>query len=193
MVCWNKFIPPKANLFKCKVLSKALCQECKIHPKDTLHALQSCPALVEFWKIDFGSLVLASSSYSSFLDVIHLTFMNKAKIEQFATTVSTIWVRRNKLIDGGKDSVPILKINSIALDSVQEFQQLRPTHVKIPPTARSTRWWPPPAGWVKVNFDGSLFSKDCTAGPNIITRNEHGLVMAALSQQILLPTLIEIV
>lgn len=92
----------------------------------------------------------------------------------------------------GEDLVPISKINSVALDSVQEFQQLRPTHVKIPSTARSTRWWPPLAGWVTVNFDGSLFSKDCTTGPDIITHNEHGLVMATLSQQTLLPTLVEI-
>uniref|UniRef100_A0A7N2R7E6 Uncharacterized protein n=1 Tax=Quercus lobata TaxID=97700 RepID=A0A7N2R7E6_QUELO len=77
--------------------------------------------------------------------------------------------------------------------SQREFQQLRPTHVKIPPTTRSTRWWPPPVGWVKVNFDGSLFPKDCTAGLDIITRNEHVLVMTALSQQILLPTLVAIV
>lgn len=99
-------LPPQANLFKRKVLSKALCQECKIHPKDTLHALWSCPTLVGFRKINFGNLVLASGSYSSFLDVIHLASMEKAKFEQFATTVSTIWMRRNKLIDGGRRLSP---------------------------------------------------------------------------------------
>ena len=48
------------------------------------------------------------------------------------------------------------------------------------------RWRPPPIGSVKVNFDD-------TAGLGIIIRDDHGLVMAALSQQIPLPASVEMV
>ena len=54
---------------------------------------------------------------------------------------------------------------------------------------------PPPATCVKANFDGADFSQDGLAGIGIgiIIRNEQGLVMAALAQQIPLPALVEMV
>lgn len=59
--------------------------------------------------------------------------------------ISVIWMRGNK-IKLGKDTFPLMKINSMARDSIQEFQQLQPIHAKIPMTARSLRWRPPPVG-----------------------------------------------
>ena len=44
-----------------------------------------------------------------------------------------------------------------------------------------------------MNFDRVVFSQDGLAGIGIIIRNEQGLVMAALSQQIPLPTSVEMV
>ena len=55
------------------------------------------------------------------------------------------------------------------------------------------RWRPPPETCVKANFDGAVFSQDGLAGIGIIIRNEQRLVMAALSQQIPLPTSVEMV
>ena len=55
------------------------------------------------------------------------------------------------------------------------------------------RWRPPPATCVKANFDGAVFLQDGLAGIAIIIRNEQGLVMAALAQQIPLPALVEMV
>ena len=54
-------------------------------------------------------------------------------------------------------------------------------------------WRPPPETCVKANFDRAVFSQDGLAGIGIIIRNEQGLVMAALSQQIPLPTSMEMV
>ena len=44
-----------------------------------------------------------------------------------------------------------------------------------------------------MNFYGPLFSQDDTTGLDIIIHNDHGLVMAALSQQIPLLALAEMV
>ena len=44
-----------------------------------------------------------------------------------------------------------------------------------------------------MNFDGAVFSQDGLAGIGFIIRNEQGLVMAALSQQISLLILVEMV
>ena len=44
-----------------------------------------------------------------------------------------------------------------------------------------------------MNFNGALFLKDCTVGLRIIIHNDHGLLMVTLSQQIPLPTSVEMV
>ena len=44
---------------------------------------------------------------------------------------------------------------------------------------------------VKVNFDGTLFSTQSSAGLGIVVWDQAGLVLAALSQKIPLPTLVE--
>ena len=95
--------------------------------------------------------------------------------------VSLIWMRRNK-VRAGEEAFPLSKISSMAGESLCEFQNLRPTHAKVPRMARSVRWRLPPNGSVKVNFDGALFSKENVAGLGIIIRDDHGLVLAALSQ-----------
>ena len=46
---------------------------------------------------------------------------------------------------------------------------------------------------VKVNFDGAIFPNRNIASLGIIIHNVYGLVMAALSQQIPLPTSVEMV
>ena len=81
----------------------------------------------------------------------------------------------------------------MAREVLLEYNQLRPTHEKLPRIARSIRWHPPPVGLLKVNFDGTLFAEENIAGLGIIIRNESRLVMVALTQQILLPASIEMV
>ena len=82
------------------------------------------------------------------------------------------------------------KISSLASDGLQEYQQLRPIHIKIPRTTRSVRWRPPPTGLLKVNFEGAYFAEDNKAGLGIIIRNDVGL---AMTQQIPLPASVEMV
>ena len=93
----------------------------------------------------------------------------------------------------GEPIVPVYQVAPKAHGALQEFQQLHPTHTVIPRTARAVKWRPPIAPCVKANFDGAIFSQDGLAGIGVIIRNEQGLVMAALSQQIPSPTSVEMV
>ena len=106
--------------------------------------------------------------------------------------VFAIWMWRNK-VRLGKTAIPLRQIPSSAYDALQEFHQLHLTHATIPRIARVVCWRPPPATCVKANFDEGVFSQDGLVGIGIIIRNEQGLVMVALSQQIPLPTSVEMV
>ena len=55
------------------------------------------------------------------------------------------------------------------------------------------KWRPPLVDHVKVNFNGALFEGERKAGLGAIICNDSGLVMAALSQNISLPTSVEMV
>ena len=126
------------------------------------------------------------------MDLLHLAFKDPSCIETFANTISLIWMGRNRAALGV--AAPTLgKIPDQACSLVHEFNQLRPVHPKIPRTARSVRWKLPPPGLVKVNFDGALFSTQSLAGLGVVVRDPAGLVLAALSQKIPLPTLVETV
>ena len=45
-------IPVKTNLVKRQVLQEEICDQCKSHSEDVLHALWMCPCLTEAWKAD---------------------------------------------------------------------------------------------------------------------------------------------
>ncbi|XP_030939879.1 uncharacterized protein LOC115964767 [Quercus lobata] len=157
-----------------------------------MHALWSCPKLNDTWKVHFGQLKADTVHCTSFLKVIDRALLVTTSFGLFAMVVSAIWMWHNK-VHLGEMALPLGQIPSSTYDAFQEFQQLRPTHATISRTARAVRWRLPPETCVKVNFDGAVFSRDGLAGIGIIIRNEQGLVMAALSQQIPLPTSVEMV
>ncbi|XP_030941423.1 uncharacterized protein LOC115966310 [Quercus lobata] len=180
------------NLVRRRVLTDALCPECKVQPEDTQHALWSCPILQDVWKVNFGKLVANTSSSSSFLEVLERATADKPSLDFFAMTLAEIWQRRNRA-HVGEPTVPVCQVAPKATSALQEFQQLCPIHPVIPRTARAVKWRPPFAPCVKANFDGAIFSQDGLASTDVIIRNEQGLVMAALSQQIPSPTSVEMV
>ena len=49
-------------------------------------------------------------------------------------------------------------------------------------------WKPPSPGLFKINFDGATFEYLNQAGIGVVIRDEHGLVIVALSQRIPLPS-----
>nr|POE53100.1 putative ribonuclease h protein [Quercus suber] len=185
-------LPSKANLVRRKLLIDATCPNCSLEPETITHALWSCKKLDSVWLPQFAILKDATSPNTSFLELMHLAFKDPSCIETFANTMSLLWMYRNRAAFG-EGGLCLEKIPDQARALVQEFNHLRPIHSKIPRTARSVRWKPPPPGLVKVNFDGALFSTQSSAGLGLVVWDSTGLVLAALSQEIPLPTSIETV
>ena len=110
----------------------------------------------------------------------------------FAMLASQIWLRRNKL-RMGEIVVDLCLLNSLAREVLLEFQH---AHLVVPSPLsprHQSKWEPPPIDWFKINFDGAVFQDKNEAGLGIIIRNDHGLVMVALTQVIPLPTSVEMV
>nr|POE85249.1 putative ribonuclease h protein [Quercus suber] len=183
-------LPSKVNLVRRKLLIDATCPNCSLEPETITHALWSCKKLDSVWLPQFAILKDATSPNTSFLELMHLAFKDPSCIETFANTMSLLWMYRNR-VAFGEGGLCLEKIPDQARALVQEFNHLRPIHSKIPRTARSVRWKPPPPGLVKVNFDGTLFSTQSSAGLGLVVRDSAGLVLAALSQEIPLPTSVE--
>ena len=79
------------------------------------------------------------------------------------------------------------------VDNLQEFQRASSLPIRPSPSVSFANWSPPPSGSLKVNFDGATFHSKNLAGLGAIIRNDKGLVMAAFSQPIPLPTSVETV
>ena len=116
----NNSLPTQANLVKRKVLDDVLCQECKLDAEDTLHAIWSCPKLIDTWKVHFDQLQATTTHCASFLEVIDRALLVKTSFELFAMTVSAIWMRRNK-IRLGETALPLGQIPTLAFNALQEF------------------------------------------------------------------------
>ena len=144
------------------------------------------------WQVSFADLVVDTNDVSNFLDIIQRAQQDRSRFALFAWMTSLIWMRRNKLWLE-EDTFPLAKISFLACKGLQEYLQLHPIHTKIPRTARSVRWHPPPSGLIKVNFDGAFFVEENKVGLGIIICNDNRLVMAALTQQIPLPASVEMV
>ena len=103
----------------------------------------------------------------------------------FAMLVWNIWYRRN-LARTSPPGWPLEQIAKQAYQSLQEFRSAQPRK-SVAATSGLVRWQPPPANLIKINFDGAAFKDDERAGIGVVIRDNQGLVLASLSQNIPLP------
>nr|POE85873.1 putative ribonuclease h protein [Quercus suber] len=164
-------LPTRVNLVRRKVLSDPSCLACGVAQESSLHALWSCPKLLEVWSVQFNLLRREARDVSSFSDVFGLCLDGSHQCELFAMIAYQIWFRRNKL-RLGEDVVDLKLINSLARDALLEFHHANTAPQKSLPACINDRE---------------------AAGLGSIIRNDCGLVMVALTQVIPLPTSVEIV
>ncbi|XP_075670417.1 uncharacterized protein LOC142640223 [Castanea sativa] len=157
-----------------------------------MHAIWSCPSLMQVWSVNFGWLISEAGKATCFLDVLKLCSERSNLVDLLAMTVTQIWTRRNKL-RVGDDVPPLGLINQLASVNLQEFHQSSLNPPKAPLLPKDIKWLPLPTNWVKINFDGATFAASSSAGLGAIIRNDLGLVMAAFTQPIPLPTSVEMV
>ena len=173
-------LPSRANLMKRKILSDDAYPNYNLDQETSHHALWSCPALASSWEVHFAWLIDDSRNCISFLDVIQLCQEKCNLTELFAMTASLIWSRKNQICVG-EAAIPLGKINSMAMDNLQEFQRASSSPQTNPFVAQESKWLPPLASQLKINFEGATFKANNLASLEAIVRNDKGLVVAAFT------------
>ena len=117
--------------------------------------------------------------------MFELIFAGNKELNLFAVVLWTLWNMRNNL-RLGKLALSLGQVVDFAQDRILErascnvvFQQSRPHQVAA--------WKAPDQHAYKVNFDGAIFVKEGLAGLGVVIRNDQGLIMTSLTQQIPLP------
>nr|POE75046.1 putative ribonuclease h protein [Quercus suber] len=86
-------IPTKVNLVKRKILVDDLCEACKQHKEDIVHALYRCPLLEPLWRHTPMWNHDALKRSTSFTDIIEFVFSGDKEPELFT---SVIWNLLNR-------------------------------------------------------------------------------------------------
>ena len=115
--------------------------------------------------------------FDNFRALVEFVIEKGLDLELFATTVWTIWHRRNALRTS-QTPLPIQQVlqmvQTLRADFARSLLQ-RPTAQTSPgppiPTDR-----PPPWPNIKVNFDGACFHDQNSAGAAAVIRDRDGLV-----------------
>ena len=76
---------------------------------------------------------------------------------------------------------------------LQEYRDVqdRPSRTSIQRPRQ--KWSPPELGVYKLNFDGAIFEGAARAGLGVVVRDAEGMIIAALSQNIQLPSSVDLV
>ena len=80
-----------------KVVLEDCCEQCTAEPEDTLHALWSCPCLSPVWEQQREWEFREYEVFDNFRALVEFVIEKGLDLELFATTVWTIWHRRNAL------------------------------------------------------------------------------------------------
>ena len=178
------------NLRKHKILEETECSCCAGTVESVAHALWSCNCIKTVWDTNFGWVDRSAEDTNSFLDVLQKIRAKPAFVSLFVVTAWAIWYQRNKtrLRD---NPLPLRNIAGFTKDYLNQFRGTdRPSVLRNRVTTR--KWLPPTTGSVKINYDGAMFGESDKVGLGVVIRTCDGQVVAALSEQIVKPPIVEI-
>ena len=181
-------IPTKINLKRRKVVLEDCCEQCTAEIEDTVHALWSCPLLSSVWEQQREWEFWEYEVFDTFRELVEFVVEKGLDLELFATTVWTIWHRRNALRTS-QTPFPVQQVHQMVQTLRADFASSllqRPTAQTNPgPPIPADR--PPPWPNIKVNFDGACFHDQNTAGATAVIRDRDGLVLASMADRFPLP------
>ena len=129
--------------------------------------------------------------HQTFLDLLWNALMVEGAGEDKAARVITmawaLWHNGNEVRHGWK-SKSGQAVAQWATHYLTEYSMAMDANaISNPVVEQITSWSPSPAGCLKVNVDGAIFSAQRTARIRVVIRNEDGSFKAALLKKIMVP------
>ncbi|KAL0003498.1 hypothetical protein SO802_017279 [Lithocarpus litseifolius] len=185
----REILPTKANLKRRKVVDTDNCEECNNGLENLGHLFWSCQRARQIWQCTKLRFAFEPTAISSFFDLVwHLIMVEEFDEDKVATVVTiawSIWANHNEVRHGGikKTGAALVKWSAQYLD---EYRGANSSPEPIP-RSQDVKWSPPPRTRYKINVDGAVFKTQKSAGVGVLIRDEHGQIVAALSQKINAP------
>ena len=129
-------------------------------------------------------------SIESMSDLVSIIKAKGKNLEEFAMIAWLIWIQRKKLRIN-EAALPSTMLAQSVLALLVEFQQGKQ---RQEPKNRVglVRWQSLLEDTVKDNFDGAVFREDQETGIRVVICNNEGQMLAALSEKVIMPTIVEI-
>ena len=121
--CKNS-LPTKVNLARRKITSDSLCDICRVHQEDTVHALFYCPVLSSLWSQTSIWNHEALKGSRNFTDIMGFVFTGNKEPKLFSIVIWNLWNRHNNL-RLGKTTLPLDKITEHARE--RQLEALAPS------------------------------------------------------------------
>ena len=155
--CTNS-LPTKVNLARHKITSDSLCDICRVHQEDTVHALFCYPVLSSLWSQTPIWNHEALKDSRNFTDIMGFVFAGNKEPELFFIFIWNLWNHRNNLrLD--KAALPLDKITEHARE--RKLEALAPSaNHSLHQGQHQMAWSPPEAQRCKINYDAATFVED---------------------------------
>ena len=123
---------------------------------------------------------------NTFIELVELVRSKNRNPCLFAMTCWSLWNRRKKV----RMNEVVLAMERLFDQVVQLLQEFQNAHPAQPKSVHPVRppWKSLDPSELKTNFDEAVFDDLNSAGIGVVVRNSQGDIMAALSEQILMPS-----
>ena len=178
-------LPTKEALVRRTIIEDPLCDRYHETQETPLHALCLCKELDTVWEKSAHCQKRREINFLNFKELLSWILTQLSERELFAMVAWGIWNQHNKarlnLV-----AAPLHQIFQISSERLAEFTACQPfaTPMMVRPANRRTRWQPPPADLMKINFNGAVFSSGNATGIGVVIRNNLGQVITSCSQRL---------
>jgi hypothetical protein len=157
----NDILPTRSNLYKKKIVEDELCPICGREQETTLHILWECSSAMDVWSVGPKSFqkkhTLGFTKFSQLVEDM-LDHGEQGDISMFVGIARRLWYRRNDVVFNGSMMHPLTMVqhSRAAMEEYAQANEFRAIATVIPQTLVSN-WCAPDTGWLKLNWDASLF------------------------------------
>ena len=131
-------------------------------------------------------LIRSHVGFINFKQLVSWIVKERKQLELFTFMVWPIWHQRNEV----QVRAPVTVLHQVAevswISLTEYHSKLLDTESQVEPRNHrlQIKWLPPPVNLVKINFNGTVFSKENKSEIGVVVRNENELVLGSCTKRL---------